>query len=89
VAGWKAADRKEKRAASAHTFEVVARQRLKLLEPRVTKGQLTADTFKDTTRILGRDIFPALGTRPIADINARSASGKIRVAASLFGGSSD
>ena len=59
------ADRKERRAASAHTFEVVARQWLKLLQPRVAKGQLAADTVKDATRILERDIFPALGTRSI------------------------
>src|SRR2546423_873101 len=64
------ADRKEKRAASAHTFEVVARQWLKLLQPRVAKGQLTADTVKDATRILERDIFPALGTRSFSDIKA-------------------
>ncbi len=63
------ADRKEKRAASAHTFEAVARQWLKLLEPRVA-GLLAADTLKDATRILERDIFPALGIRPIADISA-------------------
>ena len=64
------ADRKETRAASARTFEVVARQWLKLLEPRVAKGRLAADTLKDTARILERDIFPALGTRPIAHITA-------------------
>jgi integrase len=64
------ADRKEKRATNAHTFEAVARQWLKLLEPRVAKGLLAADTLKDATRILERDIFPALGTRPIADISA-------------------
>ncbi len=57
------ADRKEKRAASAHTFEAVARQWLKLLEPRVAKGLLAADTLKDATRILERDIFPALDAR--------------------------
>ena len=56
------ADRKEKCAASAHTFEVVARQWLKLLQPRVANGQLAADTVEDATRILERDIFPALGT---------------------------
>jgi hypothetical protein len=54
-------DRKERRAANAHTFEVVARQWLKLLEPRVAKAQLAADTLKDATRILEREIFPALG----------------------------
>jgi len=59
------ADRKEKCAASAHTFEVVARQWLKLLQPRVANGQLAADTVEDATRILERDIFPALGTRSI------------------------
>ena len=64
------ADRKEKRAVSAHTFEVVARQWLKFLEPRVAKDLLAADTLKDATRILERDIFPALGARPIADISA-------------------
>jgi len=64
------ADRKEKCAASAHTFEVVARQWLKLLQPRVANGQLAADTVEDATRILERDIFPALGTRPISDIRA-------------------
>src|SRR6266705_735385 len=64
------ADRKERRAASAHTFEVIARQWLKLLQPRVAKGQLAADTVKDATRILERDIFPALGTRAISDIKA-------------------
>ncbi|TLZ01867.1 MAG: integrase [Gammaproteobacteria bacterium] len=64
------ADRKEKRAASAHTFEVVARQWLKLPQPRVANGQLAADTVEDATRILERDIFPALGTRPISDIRA-------------------
>ncbi len=64
------ADRKERRAASAHTFEIVARQWLKLLQPRVAKGQLAADTVKDATRILERDIFPALGTRSISDIKA-------------------
>ena len=64
------ADRKEKRAAVAHTFEVVAREWLRLLEPRVAKGLLAADTLKDATRILERDILPALGTRPIADISA-------------------
>ena len=52
------ADRKERRAGSAHTFEVVARQWLKLLQPRVAKGQLAADTLKDATRILERDVFP-------------------------------
>jgi len=41
------ADRKEKRAASAHTFEFVARQWFKLLQLRVAKGQLAADTLKD------------------------------------------
>jgi integrase len=64
------ADRKERRAANAHTFEVVARQWLKLLEPRVAKGQLAADRLKDATRILEREIFPALGVRPITDITA-------------------
>ncbi len=64
------ADRKETRAASAHTFEVVARQWLKILEPRVAKGQLATETLKDATRILERDIFPALGTHPIANITA-------------------
>ena len=64
------ANRKERRAASAHTFEVVARQWLKLLQPRVAKGQLAADTVKDATRILERDIFPALGIRSISDIKA-------------------
>ena len=64
------ADRKEKRAASAHTFEAVAREWLKLLEPRVAKGLLAADTLEDATRILERDIFPALGARPIAHISA-------------------
>src|SRR5437660_7850461 len=59
------ADRKEKCAASAHTFEVVARQWLKLLQPRVANGQLAADTVEDATRILERDIFRALGTRSI------------------------
>jgi integrase len=49
------ADRKEKRAASAHTF---------------AKGQLAADTLKDATRILERNVFPALGTRPNSDITA-------------------
>jgi hypothetical protein len=47
-------DRREKRAANAHTFEVVARQWFKLLEPRVAKGQLAADTLQDATRILRR-----------------------------------
>jgi len=51
-------------------FEVVAREWLRLLEPLVAKGLLAADTLKDATRILERDIFPALGTRPIADISA-------------------
>src|SRR5947208_5007233 len=59
------ADRKEKRAARAHTFEVVARQWLKLLQPRVANGQLAADTVEDATRILEGDIFTALGTRAI------------------------
>jgi hypothetical protein len=52
------ADRKEKRAANARTFEVVARQWFRLLEPRVAKGQLAADTLKDATRLLERDVFP-------------------------------
>jgi hypothetical protein len=64
------ADRKATRVASAHTFEVVARQWLKLLEPRVAKGLLAADTLKDANRILERDIFPAVGACPIADISA-------------------
>jgi Arm domain-containing DNA-binding protein/integrase-like protein len=64
------ADRKAKRASNARTFEVVARQWFKLLQPRVAKGQLAADTLKDATRILERDVFPALGTRPISDIRA-------------------
>jgi hypothetical protein len=34
------AARKERRAANARTFEVVARQWFRLLEPRVAKGQL-------------------------------------------------
>jgi integrase len=63
-------DRKEKRAANARTFEFVARQWFKLLQPRVAKGQLAADTLKDATRLLERDVFPALGTRPISDIRA-------------------
>jgi integrase len=64
------ADRKEKRAANARTFEFVARQWFKLLQPRVAKGQLAADTQKDAIRILERQVFPALGTRPISDIRA-------------------
>jgi hypothetical protein len=36
------ADRKERRPANAHPFEVVARQWFKLLEARVAKGQLAA-----------------------------------------------
>jgi integrase len=64
------ADRKEKRAANARTFEFVARQWFKLLQPRVAKGQLAADTLKDAIRILERQVFPALGTRPISDIRA-------------------
>ena len=63
-------DRKEKRAANARTFEFVARQWFKLLQPRVAKGQLAADTLKDATRLLERDVFPALGTRPISDTRA-------------------
>jgi integrase len=63
-------DRKEKRAASARTFEVIARLWFKLLEPRVAKGQLAADTVKDATRILERHVFPTLGARPICDIRA-------------------
>jgi integrase len=55
---------------NARTFEVVARQWFRLLEPRVAKGQLAADTLKDATRLLERDVFPALGTRPISDIRA-------------------
>jgi hypothetical protein len=62
------ADRKEKRATNTLTFEVVARQWFRLLEPRVAKGQLAADTLRDATRLLERDVFPALGTRPISDI---------------------
>jgi integrase len=64
-------DRKEKRAASARTFEFVARQLFKLLQPRVAKGQLAADTLKDAIRILERQVFPALGARPISDIRAQ------------------
>jgi integrase len=64
------AHRKEKRAANAHTFEFVAHQWFKLLEARVAKSQLAADTLKDATRILERNVFPALGTRPISDITA-------------------
>ena len=64
------ADRKEKRAANARTFEFVARQWFKLLQARVTKGQLAADTLSDAIRILERQVFPALGTRPISDIRA-------------------
>lgn len=64
------ADRKEKRMASARTFEFVARQWFKLLQPRVAKGQLAADTLKDAIRILERQVFPALGTWPISDIRA-------------------
>jgi integrase len=63
-------DRKEKRAANARTFEFVARQWLKLLEPRVAKGQLAADTLKDATRILERHVFPTLRARPICHIRA-------------------
>ena len=63
-------DRKEKRAADARTFEVIARQWFKLLEPRVAKGQLAADTLKDATRILERHVFPTLGARPICHIRA-------------------
>jgi hypothetical protein len=37
---------------------------------RVTKGQLAADTLKDAIRILERQVFPALGIRPISDIRA-------------------
>jgi hypothetical protein len=48
------ADRKEKHAANARTFEVVACQWLKLMEPRVAKGLLAADTLKDATRIRKR-----------------------------------
>jgi integrase len=64
------AARKERRAANARTFEVVARQWFRLLEPRVAKGQLAADMLKDATRILERHVFPTLGTRPISDIRA-------------------
>ncbi len=63
------AARKERRAANARTFEVVAGQWFRLLEPRVAKGQLAA-TLKDATRILERHVFPTLGTRPISDIRA-------------------
>ena len=62
------ADRKEKRAANARAFELVARQWFKLLQPRVAKGQLAADTLKDATRILERHVFPTLGARPICHI---------------------
>ncbi len=64
------ADRKEKRPANVRTFEFVARQWFKLLQPRVAKGQLAADTLRDAIRILERQVFPALGTRPISDIRA-------------------
>jgi integrase len=63
-------DRKERRAANARAFEVVARRWFKLLEPRVAKGQLAADTLQDATRILERHVFPTLGARPISDIRA-------------------
>jgi Arm DNA-binding domain len=43
------ADRKERRAAKARTFELLARQWFKLLRPRIAKGQLAADTVKDAT----------------------------------------
>jgi hypothetical protein len=52
------ADRKEHRAATAHTLEAVARDWLKGLEVLVAKGLVTADTLKDATRILERHIFP-------------------------------
>lgn len=62
------ADRKERRAAIARTFETVARDWFKCLEVPVAKGLVTADTLKDATRVLERHVFPELGARPIGDI---------------------
>jgi integrase len=64
------ADRRQHRAATARTFESVAREWLKGLEMPVTKGLVTLDTLKDATRILERHIFPELGARPIGDIQS-------------------
>jgi integrase len=64
------ADRKEHRAATAHTLEAVARDWLKGLEVPVAKGLVTADTLKDATRTLERHIFPELGARPISEIQS-------------------
>ena len=67
-------DRKERRAASARTFEAVALEWLKGLELPVAKGRVTADTLKDATRILERHIFPGLGARPIAGVRSHELS---------------
>jgi hypothetical protein len=48
------ADRRQRRAVTARTFESVAREWLKGLEVPVTKGLVTPDTLKDATRILER-----------------------------------
>src|ERR1700730_14676493 len=53
------ADRKERRAASAHTFEVVARQWFKLLQPRVAKV-----SWPPTRSKMQRESWSATSFRP-------------------------
>jgi integrase len=61
-------ERRQLRAANAHTFESVARSWLKVLQVRVHKHTLTATTVEKNLRLLERYIFPRIGLRPITAI---------------------
>jgi integrase len=72
------ADRRQHRAASARTFESVAREWLRGLKVPVAKGLVTIDTLKHATRILERHIFPELGSRPIGEIQSHELLGALK-----------
>jgi integrase len=58
------ANRKSKKAALANTFQVVAREWLKMLA-----GTIKGSTFEQELSQMERFVFPDLGDRPLAEIN--------------------